>query len=36
MVENFSWVIGKQDNFKEYVLNFSDDEVEKIIEKFNV
>jgi predicted O-methyltransferase YrrM len=31
MVENFSWVTDKQDNFKEYVLNLSDDEVEEIL-----
>ena len=31
MVENFSWVTDKQDNFKEYVLNLSDDKVEEIL-----
>jgi predicted O-methyltransferase YrrM len=31
MVENFSWVTDKQDNFKEYVLNLPDDEVEEIL-----
>ena len=29
MVENFSWVENKKDNFKEYVLNLSDGEVEE-------
>ena len=31
MVENFSWVTDKQDNFKEYVLNLADDKVEEIL-----
>jgi predicted O-methyltransferase YrrM len=31
MVENFSWVTDKQDNFKEYVLNLPDDKVEEIL-----
>ena len=31
MVENFSWVENKQDNFKEYVLNLPDDNVEEIL-----
>jgi predicted O-methyltransferase YrrM len=31
MVENFSWVTDKQDNFKEYVLNLLDDKVEEIL-----
>ena len=31
MVENFSWVENKKDNFKEYVLNLSDSEVEEIL-----
>ena len=31
MVENFSWVTDKQDNFKEYVLNIPDDKVEEIL-----
>ena len=31
MVENFSWVENKQDNFKEYVLNLADDNVEDIL-----
>jgi predicted O-methyltransferase YrrM len=31
MVENFSWVTDKKDNFKEYVLNLQDNEVEQIL-----
>ena len=31
MVENFSWVENKKDNFKEYVLNLPDSEVEEIL-----
>lgn len=31
MVENFSWVTDKQENFKEYVLNLPDSEVEEIL-----
>ena len=31
MIENFSWVTDKQDNFKEYVLNLADDKVEEIL-----
>jgi len=31
MVENFSWVNDKKDNFKEYVLNLPDNEVEEIL-----
>lgn len=31
MVENFSWVTDKQDNFKEYVLNLPDSDVEEIL-----
>ncbi len=31
MVENFSWVTDKQDNFREYVLNLPDDQVEDIL-----
>jgi len=31
MVENFSWVTDKQDNFKEYVLNLPNNEVEEIL-----
>lgn len=31
MVENFSWVTDKQDNFKEYVLNLPDNKVEEIL-----
>jgi len=31
MVENFSWVTDKQDNFKEYVLNLADNKVEEIL-----
>ena len=31
MVENFSWVNDKKENFKEYVLNLPDNEVEKIL-----
>ena len=31
MVENFSWVQDKKDNFKEYVLNLLDDKVEEIL-----
>ena len=36
MVENFSWVTNKQDNFKEYVLNLSDNEVEEIKQTFKL
>jgi len=31
MVENFSWVEDKKDNFKEYVLNLPDNDVENIL-----
>lgn len=31
MVENFSWVENKKDNFKEYVLNLADSDVENIL-----
>jgi hypothetical protein len=31
MVENFSWVTDKKDNFKEYVLNLADSDVEKFL-----
>lgn len=31
MVENFSWVNNKKDNFKEYALNLPDNEVEEIL-----
>jgi len=31
MVENFSWVVDKQDNFKDYVLNLPDNQVEEIL-----
>jgi predicted O-methyltransferase YrrM len=31
MVENFSWVTDKKDNFKEYVLNLPDSDVEEIL-----
>ena len=31
MVENFSWVEDKKDNFKEYVLNLADSDVENIL-----
>jgi predicted O-methyltransferase YrrM len=31
MIENFSWVSNKKDNFKEYVLNLPDNEVEEIL-----
>jgi predicted O-methyltransferase YrrM len=31
MVENFSWVEDKKDNFKEYVLNLDDSDVENIL-----
>ena len=31
MVENFSWVENKKDNFKEYALNLPDSEVEEIL-----
>ena len=31
MVENFSWVVNKKDNFKEYALNLPDSEVEEIL-----
>ena len=31
MVENFSWVDNKKDNFKEYALNLPDSEVEEIL-----
>lgn len=31
MVENFSWVEDKKDNFKEYVLNLPDNETENIL-----
>jgi len=31
MIENFSWVEDKKDNFKEYVLNLADSDVENIL-----
>lgn len=31
MTENFSWVANKKDNFKEYVLNLSNNDVENIL-----